>query len=76
MVCPAIGNPVSCKIRAVIHFDHAKNMSAVETHCQLCVVYSQTVMTEGIIGQSKPVDGPTNVNSEERNGWLAICSER
>jgi hypothetical protein len=27
-MCPAIDNSASCKIHAVIHFLHAKNMSA------------------------------------------------
>jgi hypothetical protein len=30
-----IDNSTSCKIRAVIHFFHAKNMSAVEIHREL-----------------------------------------
>jgi hypothetical protein len=37
MMCPAIGNPTSCEIRAVIHFLHTKNMSAVAIHCELCM---------------------------------------
>jgi hypothetical protein len=32
------GNPASCKIRAVIHFLHAKNISAAEIHPELCIV--------------------------------------
>jgi hypothetical protein len=42
-MCPAIDNPASCKIRAVICFLHAKIMGAVE----LCAVYGQNVMNEG-----------------------------
>jgi hypothetical protein len=30
MMCPAIDNPASCEIRAVIRFIRAKNMSAAE----------------------------------------------
>jgi hypothetical protein len=41
MACPAIGNPASCEIRAVIRFLHAKNMSAA--------VYGQNVMSEGTV---------------------------
>jgi hypothetical protein len=43
-MCPAIDNPAA-KF-TVIRFLHAKNMSAVEIHCELCVIYSQTVMGE------------------------------
>jgi hypothetical protein len=34
-MCPAIDNPTSCEIRAVIRFLHAKNMSDAEIHCEL-----------------------------------------
>jgi hypothetical protein len=41
-----MSNPTSCKICTVICFLHAKNMSAVEIHCVLHVVYCQNVMSE------------------------------
>jgi hypothetical protein len=41
-ICPAIDNPANCEIRAVIGFLHAKNMSTVEIHCELCAVCGQT----------------------------------
>jgi hypothetical protein len=50
-MCPATDNPTSRKISAVICFLHAKNMSAAEIHCELCVVYSQNVMSKGTIRQ-------------------------
>jgi hypothetical protein len=50
-MCPAIDNPAICEICALIHFLHAKNMSAVEIHCELCVVYSQNVTSEGTVRQ-------------------------
>jgi hypothetical protein len=74
MMCPAIGNPASCKICTVISFLHAKNMNAVEIHCELCAVYGQNVMNEGPVRLRCRMfkDGQTNVHKEE---WLAICSE-
>jgi hypothetical protein len=52
MMCSVIDNPASCKICALIHFFHSKDMSAAEIHCELCMaVCSQNVMSEGIIGQ-------------------------
>jgi hypothetical protein len=45
-MCPVIDNPTSCEIRAVISFLHAKNMSDVEIHRELCAVYGQNVMSE------------------------------
>jgi hypothetical protein len=47
MMCPVIGNHASCEIRAVVSILHAKNVSAVEIRCELCVVYGQNVMSEG-----------------------------
>jgi hypothetical protein len=37
-MCPVIDNPTICVIHAVIRFLHAKNMSAVEIHRELCAV--------------------------------------
>jgi hypothetical protein len=51
MMCPAIDNPASCKIRTVIHVLHTKNMSGSEIYCELCAVYGQNVMSEGTIRQ-------------------------
>jgi hypothetical protein len=36
-VCPEIDTPATCKICAVIRLLHAKNASAVEIHCELCL---------------------------------------
>jgi hypothetical protein len=35
MMCPAIDNPTSSEIRAVVRFLHAKNMSAAEINREL-----------------------------------------
>jgi hypothetical protein len=51
-MCPAIDNPASCEIcTVIIRFLHAKDMSAVEIHCELCTVYGQNVMSEGTVRQ-------------------------
>jgi hypothetical protein len=51
MMCPAVDDPSSCEIRAVISFIHAKNMRAAEIHRELCAVYGQNVMGEGTVRQ-------------------------
>jgi hypothetical protein len=48
---PAVDNPASCEIRAVILFLHAKNVSAVEIHRELWVVYGQTAVSQGTVRQ-------------------------
>jgi hypothetical protein len=67
MMSPAIDDPASCEIHAVICFFHAKNMSAVEIHRELSTVYGQNVMSEGTIRQWCTMfkDGLTNVHNEE-----------
>jgi hypothetical protein len=62
-----IDNPASCKICPVTHFLHVKNISAAETHCELCTVYSQNAMGEGTVGQLCRMfkDGRTDVDDEE-----------
>jgi hypothetical protein len=51
MMFPAIDNPASCEIHTVLNrLLHAKNMTVVETHHELCVaVYGQSVMSEGTV---------------------------
>jgi predicted NAD-dependent protein-ADP-ribosyltransferase YbiA (DUF1768 family) len=44
---PVIDKSVSCKIRAVISFIHAKFMTAAEIRCELyATVYGQNVIDE------------------------------
>jgi hypothetical protein len=52
-------------------------MSAAEIHGELCVAYSQNVLSEGTVRQwcRMFTDGETNVHDEERRGWPEICSE-
>jgi hypothetical protein len=76
MMCPAIDNPASCEMRAVICFLHVRNMSATEINHALCVVYGQTVMSEGTVRQGCRMfkDGRTNVDDEERSGQPPVVS--
>jgi hypothetical protein len=52
-------------------------MSAVKIHHELCMVYSQNVMSEGTVGQWCKMfkDGQTDVHDEQQAKWSAICSE-
>jgi hypothetical protein len=66
-MCPAIDNPSSCEIRAVIHFLHTKNISVVVVHCELYMVYGQNVMSEKTVRQWRRMfkDGQTIIHDEE-----------
>jgi hypothetical protein len=77
MMCPAIDNPATCKICAVICFFHAKNRSAVEIHYESCVVYRQNVMHEETVRQWCRMfkDGQTNVHDEQQSGQPSVVSD-
>jgi hypothetical protein len=45
-MCPVIDYPMSCEICALIHFLHAKGLSAAEIHPELRMDYTQYVMSE------------------------------
>jgi hypothetical protein len=53
MMCSAINNPASYKIRPVIRFLYAKDRTASEIYRELCAVYSRNVrvMSEGTVRQ-------------------------
>jgi hypothetical protein len=76
MMCLAIDNPTRSEIHAVI-FLHAKNMSALEISCELCVVYGQNVMIEVTVRQWCRMfkDGQTNVYNEEQYGRPSVVSD-
>jgi hypothetical protein len=48
-MCAAINNPISCEVRAVIWFLHAKQISAADIHHELCVVYGPNIMSAGSV---------------------------
>jgi hypothetical protein len=51
MMHPVIDNVASCEICTVIHFLHAKNISAAEIQCEVCVVYGQIIASKGTVRQ-------------------------
>jgi hypothetical protein len=65
MTCPAIDNPTSCEIHAVIRCLHTKSMSAAEIHRELCTVYGQNVMSDGTVRQRCGLF---------KDGWVNKCS--
>jgi hypothetical protein len=76
-MCPAIDNPTSCEILAVINVIHAKNMNAMEIHSELCAVYGQNIINEGSIRQWYRMfkDWRTNIHDEQRSGRQDIYCE-
>jgi hypothetical protein len=73
MMSPAIDNPASCEISAVIRFLRAKNVIVAEIHRELCSDYGQNIMGEGTVRQwcRKFKDGRVNDCSRLRAKWSA-----
>jgi hypothetical protein len=44
-----IENPASCEIRSVIKFLNAKNVRPAEIYWQVCEVYGENVMSDGMV---------------------------
>jgi hypothetical protein len=67
MTYPAIENPASCEIGAVIRFLYAKNTSVAEIYRELCAIFGQNVTSDGTARQCFGMfkDGRTNVHNEE-----------
>jgi hypothetical protein len=72
-----IDHPARCEIRADISYLHPKNTSALEVHCELCVVDSQNVMSEGTLRQRCRMfkDRRTNVHTEEQSVQPSVMSD-
>jgi hypothetical protein len=77
MLFPKIDNPVSCKIRNVNCFLHARNMSVAEIHRELCAVYDQNIMNEGTVGEGCRMfkNERTNVHNEQRSSRLCVMND-
>ena len=46
---PLIENPAACEIRSVIRYLSAKGVKAVEIHRNICEVYGQNIMSDGMV---------------------------
>jgi hypothetical protein len=78
MKCPAIYNPASCEIRAVIRFLQNTKSSAEEIHRELCAVYGQNIMSEETARRWCRMfkDWRANKCSRWRAQWSAFSRER
>ena len=74
---PPIENPADCEVRGVIRFLSAKGVKAVDIHRQLCEVYGQNIMSDGMVRKWARAfkDGRTNVHDEERSGRPSVITD-
>jgi transposase len=76
-MCAAVSNPASCEVCAVIGYLHAKQMSAADIHCELCVVYGPNIMSGRSVRQWCRMFryGGTNVHNDERSGRPSVVND-
>jgi uncharacterized protein YecA (UPF0149 family) len=70
-----IKNPASCEIRSVIKFLNAKNVHLAEIYRQVCEVYEENTMSDGIVRRWCRMfsEGMTNVR-DDRSGRLSLVT--
>ena len=64
-----IARPVDCKIRSVIRFLNARKVKLADIHCQICEVYGENAMNDGMVRKCvrKSNEGRDNVHDESRS---------
>lgn len=74
---PTIVSPADCKVRAVIQFLSAKGVKPIDIHREICEVYGQNIMSDGMVRKWVRAfkDSRTNVHDEERSGRLSVFNE-
>ncbi|KAL4706020.1 hypothetical protein ACJJTC_014242 [Scirpophaga incertulas] len=73
---PTIVSPAACEVRAVIRFLSAKGVKPIDIHREICEVYGQNIMSDGMVRKWVAFkDGRTNVHDEERSGRPSVVNE-
>jgi hypothetical protein len=69
-----IERPADCEMRSVIRFLNARNVKPADIHRQICEVYSENVMSGGMVRKRvrKFNEGRDNVHDEPRSGRSAV----
>jgi hypothetical protein len=70
-----IENPASCEIRS-IKFLNAKNIRPAEIYRQVCEVYGENAMSDGMVRRRCRMfsEGRTNVHDGDRNGRPSLVT--
>ena len=69
-----IERPADCKVRSVIRFLNTRNVKPADTHRQVCEVYGENAMSDGMVRKwiRKFNEGRDNVHGEPRNGRPSV----
>jgi hypothetical protein len=74
-----IKSPANCEIWSVVHFLNARNVKPADIHCQICDVYSEHAMIDGMVRKwyRKYTERRDNVHDELWSGWpsVIICGQ-
>jgi hypothetical protein len=72
-----IEHPADCEIPSVIHFLNARNVKPADIHCQICEVYSENAMSDGMVRKwvKKFNGGHDNMHEEPQSGWLSVVHD-
>jgi transposase len=71
-----IENHASCEIRSVINFFIAKNVRPAEIYRQVCDVYGENAMSDGMVRRwcRRFSEGRTNVHDDARSGRPSLVT--
>ena len=71
------GNMADCEIRSVIRFLKARNVLPSEIHHQICQVYGDNVMSDGMVRKCVRMfnEGGENVHDEVRSGRPSLVND-
>jgi hypothetical protein len=64
-----IARPADCKIGLLSVFLNARNVKLADIHCQICEVYGENAMNDGMVRKCvrKSNEGRDNVHDESRS---------
>jgi hypothetical protein len=71
-----IEHPADCEIRSVIRFLNARNVKPVDIHCQICKVYSENAMSDGMVRKWVRTfnEGHDNMHDEPRSSRPSVVT--
>ena len=71
-----IERATDCEIRSVIRFLNTRNVKPADIHRQICEVYCENAMSDGMVRKwvTKFNEGRNNVHDEPRSGRPSIVT--
>jgi transposase len=71
-----IERSAGCEIRSVIRFLNTRNLKAADIHRQICKVYEENIMSDGMVRKwvRKFIKDRDNVHEEPRSGRPSVVT--